>query len=705
MYRRYMVIVWWWWLRIEPISPLRNLERPFQHCRRRISTLVPTATTITTPPYRNAPLGASNDDDYDDTTVGPEEPPPPHPDMRITYNDFEEFDLAAAAVSRSRPVLLDGAGTFYNDFEDDPTMVGGVVHDDDDDKDITAAVTPLLSQKTRDNDSTKVLLDRQLSLQREEQRRVAVGHRNWKLGNWFVRGCSLEHGTNDTTGTVRPVPKVSTIVTTNTLHRADCDYDNDDDDDDDPIDVWVGRTDGSIFGIRLGTDYWTRLGLTDDDDNTRPDQTSHLQHQNTDIVGDEWDNDDDDVAVLPPATIESSNPFTVVTQFQCAGTLAVTSIVAIPITETDDDDATETRKFDLYVARQGSADIERWYYNGQHVSFKSNLSALKSTKQTAPSIVALRRIGSTINGVPTRMLLSVHDSSITLWDCKTDTIMGSIDNVQIPDASGGHHNRDGQTITCVDADDEFIYAGTESGYVLVYAVRDFRPRNDVPSSPCSIVAVGCWRAAPTDDCPVTAIQCGGPGTLGRTSTTTTSTIVYTGDAHGTVKQWEVLKMIVDQSDLSSPVNDTTDTKNRRKTYKVEAWPKLSTQRLRKRAHLFKGHEAAITGLLSVDAMKFVSSSADGTGTFGTMNLVSLRRTTIKLIIITVVLNISTFPLRSLSSTCLEYGIRKRIVSNGWLSRPHPQSLFIGSRLLGRNDGSVAEYDPGNRWYGQIRLCA
>ncbi len=618
MYRRYMVIVWWWswwWLRIEPITPLR-LESPFQRRRRRSSALPPT----TLPQYSSVPLGAKKND----AAAWPEESPPPHHDV-ITYNDFEEFDLA----STSRP-LLDGAGTFYNDFED-PTMVG-VVHDDDDT--VASAVTPPL-------DDTKVLSDRRSALQREEQRRVAVGHRNWKLGNWFVRGCSLEHGTNETT--VRPVPKVSTIVTT-TLDR-----DYYDDGDDDPIDIWVGRTDGSIFGIRLGTDYWTRLGPTDDDD-TRPDPTSHLQHhQNNDNFDDEGVDWDDDETALPPATSESVNPFRVVTQFECTGTSAITSIVAIPVTETstDDDDDTEAMKSDLYVACQGSADIEHWYYDGQQVSFKSSLPALQSTKQTASSIVALRQIGGTIKGVPTRMLLSVHDSSVTLWDCKTDTIIGSIDNVQIPDTSGGHHNLDGQTIACVDTDDEFIYIGTESGYVLVYAVRDFRPRSDEhPPSSWSISAVGCWRAAPTDDCSVTAIQCGGPGTLGRTSATTTSTIVYTGDAHGTVKQYEVLKMIVDQSDVSSPANDATTTHHRRKKYKVEAWPKLSTQRLPKKAHLFKGHEAAITGLLSVDAVKFVSASADGTGTFFTMHVVSFRWTTIKLIIIAI-LNIATFLVRFL----------------------------------------------------------
>ena len=213
------------------------------------------------------------------------------------------------------------------------------------------------------------------------------------------------------------------------------------------------------------------------------------------------------------------------------------------------------------------------------------------------------------------MMLSVNDCSMTLWDIPSDSIMGGIDNIKIPDSSGRSDILDVQTITCIDTDHEFIYVGTASGYVLVYAILDLI-RPSIQSE--SVSAVGCWRAAPTDDCAITAIKCGGPGTLGRNSVHTTSSILYTGDAQGLVKQWEVLKMETTTASTSASVssngNDGT-TNNIKDQYKVEAWPKLSTQRLPKKAHVFTGHDAAVTGLLSVDALKFVSASADGTGMF------------------------------------------------------------------------------------------
>lgn len=48
--------------------------------------------------------------------------------------------------------------------------------------------------------------------------------------------------------------------------------------------------------------------------------------------------------------------------------------------------------------------------------------------------------------------------------------------------------------------------------------------------------------------------------------------------------------------------------------KLEHWPRMASQRMQKRAHLFQGHEEAmpITALTSVDASKFLSAGADGT---------------------------------------------------------------------------------------------
>jgi hypothetical protein len=46
--------------------------------------------------------------------------------------------------------------------------------------------------------------------------------------------------------------------------------------------------------------------------------------------------------------------------------------------------------------------------------------------------------------------------------------------------------------------------------------------------------------------------------------------------------------------------------------KLEHWPRLSTQRLPKRAHVFQRmHEGPVTALLPVDSTKLLSASRDG----------------------------------------------------------------------------------------------
>jgi hypothetical protein len=236
----------------------------------------------------------------------------------------------------------------------------------------------------------------------------------------------------------------------------------------------------------------------------------------------------------------------------------------------------------------------------------------------------------------------------------TDTLVRCIDTIQIPhnhqDLNQRSSDREdeydsmGQRISCIDTDNSFLYVGTSSGYVLVYALSDLmnvqsqqQPLSnfsDGTSASASITshvmrAAGHWRAAPTEDCAITSIRCGvGPGTLGRhrssqsDRSTTSSSVLYTGDAHGTVKQWEVLKMISSPQSNGDTVESVNDDRPQQSLmsspqftnqYRVEAWPKLATQRLSKRAHVFRGHSHAITALLSIDALKFVSASADGTG--------------------------------------------------------------------------------------------
>ena len=49
------------------------------------------------------------------------------------------------------------------------------------------------------------------------------------------------------------------------------------------------------------------------------------------------------------------------------------------------------------------------------------------------------------------------------------------------------------------------------------------------------------------------------------------------------------------------------------TFQLEHWPRLPTQRMKRRAHLFQSHSGkAVNVLAQIDPSKFLSASADGT---------------------------------------------------------------------------------------------
>jgi hypothetical protein len=591
------------------------------------------------------------------------------PNRIISYNDFEEFDTKSSL-------------SWYDDFGDQPIGDGDDTDDDDNTTDTRVTERIVTSEDTMVRPSSPkgiplvdtILSARIASLQRQEQRRSAVCDRNWKLGNWFVRGFSLDMISSSTTNTrnmnnqttttmplrrqlppslndtfsttqsstnekdlssptTSTIPNVSVIAVATTPKSYRDMFETDTVDlppsknQPDGVDLWVGRTDGSVFGIRLGTDYWTRFYNNNNNDDHDWNVTTNIQNggdwdaaaisntkQDTDVDtimahysdDDIWNKEEDDTMSAPP-TDADVDPFMIVTQFQ-AGQLAISAItVVVPIT--DDDDSDSSNSCYIFTSTMGSTDIQRWYCDGHNVV---SYNGTWTGAHTGTSILALKTIymmnDESSDDVGVSCLLSIDDSSVALWNVMSGNLLGCVDSIQIPKEA---HNvapiaGDGLTIECVDTDGKNVYCGTSLGYVIVYSI------DDILSSKTTLwqvppPVVGYWRAA-TDDCAITAMQCGGLGTLGRNTKTTKSIVVYTGDANGILKQWEVLQIPIVN-------NEVDDTNAERISYKIEAWPKLSTQRLPKKAHLFVGHDDCVTAILSVDALKFVSASTDGTSTY------------------------------------------------------------------------------------------
>jgi WD40 repeat protein len=159
------------------------------------------------------------------------------------------------------------------------------------------------------------------------------------------------------------------------------------------------------------------------------------------------------------------------------------------------------------------------------------------------------------------------------------------------------------TIQCADVDGTHVFVGTSTGQVWAYNVVDWitsAAAQGAVSGKCPATA-GRWTAS---ESPITSLSCAGPGSLGRGINSPSSSLLLTGAADGVVKQWEVLSRPGSSSSTSSG--------NEMPSTRLEQWPKLPTQRLPKKAHLFKGHDMDVTALLPVDATKFLSASKDGT---------------------------------------------------------------------------------------------
>jgi len=534
----------------------------------------------------------------------------------IEYDDFGgkviggDSTASSSASEKNANINFDDFGSQY-------------VGDSDDDK-----TAPVSSSSSSSSSSTStVLQDRMASVTQQERRHEAVLGRNWKLGNWQVRGFSLEDVAATTVGASAGrgngedggVDAPRQPEETTTLSEDDdalpppavCQIAKDEDD---PGQIWVGRTDGSVFGIRLGTSYWTRLQQNSDNNQAGSIQ-AEPPSQPPARMGDEFGDDDDDDEMEPPPLPQSppGKPFEIRTQLH-AGSSPVTALVSAACSSSTEDGGDDTSY--LFTATADSG-IQQWLVMEQEDPKEPEGPKIILSKQlegahSSQTVNFLRAVSLELDdddddslaaeAAPT-VLLSADHNSIAVWDLVTGDLLGQccvglesiLDAEVFPPSS---------LIQSVDTDGTHVFVGTSTGHVLAYRIADLllssrsSPADDdtaattTTTTPTTAKPVGQWKAN-SDGKPITALHCGGTGSMGArgSSRRTTSRTLYTGDADGGVKQWQVFAA----------------------AGRLEHWPKLATQRLPQRAHLFRGHDAVVTALAAVDALKFLSASSDGTG--------------------------------------------------------------------------------------------
>lgn len=438
----------------------------------------------------------------------------------------------------------------------------------------------------------EALLARIRSQQQDELKRETKLLQNWKRGDWSVRGFSLdpadamdeavaEMQSSEQGEPTTPIHVSKVVPDTNSEGSR----------------VWVGRSNGSLVWVQLGSEVTThfrsqirgRFAGGDTTSTQGEDPASSISAQfsselvrdpNSFPVGDQGRNEGQ-------PKYSKEEPFQILAQFSPPSEESPIS----HILSVEEEDC-------IFTACEGSGQIKQWHVS--EAGIDSEIPALQTPLPLSEGIhndviVALK----TVFYQESPFLLSVSaDGVMALWDIPRGDLISycqiNIEEIFESGDDSGYSNEllPSSVVQCADVDENSIFLGTTSGFVLGYDVNDLLLS---ASSGCTCpLPQGKFKA---HEGGVTAIACGGPGTLGRlgglgsSQGETSSTVLITGGMHGQVKQWEM---------ISSP-----------SMQKMENWPKMSTQRLPKKAHLFEGHDGPVTALEAMGS-QFLSASEDGT---------------------------------------------------------------------------------------------
>eukprot|EP00978_Attheya_sp_CCMP212_P026938 scaffold89578_cov55-Attheya_sp.AAC.7 len=349
----------------------------------------------------------------------------------------------------------------------------------------------------------------------------------------------------------------------------------------------VGRTDGSICIVELGTQYLTKFtavpklvvepgnsnneteddGIMSvriqselmnqdelkeamrDDHNGRSDEKYTMPRPKQDDENEmnvsdgmdesfgegDGDNPKDDVlAMMEQDAMET--PFKILHQFQAHD--KGDSITALVLNEGH-----------VYSAGGNKGDIKVWAIpeEDDQENESNNGSEVKSTPKMIPvkslsnahddTVVALKTLSMDGSEDHQLLLSAAVDGSFALWDRMSGDL---VFRCQITDDYG-----EPVGVTCADVEtsgeDHAIYLGLSTGHVVGYIVKDVIASASIGDE--CLVPSCRFAAQEADSGGLTALTCAGYGTIGISSRSRSgqkpqsSTVLLTGGADGTIKQW------------------------------------------------------------------------------------------------------------------------------------------------------------------------
>lgn len=453
------------------------------------------------------------------------------PDAREHSKLSTLFSQSSSPVGDNDPE--DDEKLFFDDFN---FVIGG---DDD-------AAPPLTgSSKEPSPPAWKNKLDERIKETKEQEiYRDTKLVQAWKRGDWSVRGFSLDPRDAlteaaaenqdivvDDNNNVAPLRESDPIIISKVVADLNSDGER----------IWVGRSNGSLFWVRLGNEYTThfrsklsgKFSSSQEDGNGSDDQTSSASA----TIGSELVREASQPNPAFPDGADDSppleRPFSILAQFAPASSDAspISTILSVP-----DEDC-------VFTASKGSGQIQQWHISEDEIG--SDSPTLKTPFPLSDgvhndAIVALKAV----NYKDAPLLLSVGaGGTLALWDLPSADLVYhcQISSEVLGDVETSSPTSDPTGLVhCADVKDNHIFLGTGAGYVLGYDVADLMNSASEGSPSCPLPR-GKFNG---HEGGVTAIACGGPGSLGRLSghrggahQGTSSTVLLTGGGNGVVKQW------------------------------------------------------------------------------------------------------------------------------------------------------------------------
>lgn len=465
----------------------------------------------------------------------------------------------------------------------------------------------------------------------EESKRKSLIERNWQRGNWKCRGFSLdkmmrpdriiqdngdedEEGVNHNDDDVIKISQIAldeTVVTTSTRAALGFGVSTEM--------IAVGRTDGTVYVVTLGEEYLTKfrarlLLKSDHSDNGGQDEyivpRVEMEMVNENDKEEEMEETilSNDFSTENSSLKPSLSPFEIECQFQAHGRDEPISALLFH------DDT-------VYTASKTSGQVKSWkidHVDGKAVVMPShNLDGAHKDEVVALKTLSDKKNIQDVNDH--NLLLSAsRDGSFAIWDMDGDMVYRC-----------EMMNEDGDvpvSIHCADVDtscgsEHIIYLGLSDGYVVGYSVSELLS-NASEGNTCTVPKCRFLAHDPLQQrqrlqhdqkekrqsgyMGVTAISCGGPE---HSSKMTLSSILVTGGADGSIKQWEMLQYRKSSNSFNASASDENGN-----VWKLEHWPRLTTQRMKGRAHVFQGHDGPITTIKcdkEDNTSKILSAGSDG----------------------------------------------------------------------------------------------